>query len=163
MVHVKRHCSVEQLVDIYKLKTEGYSDREITRRTGVPVGTVYAAFNTMDKYLLRGKKQPKFSSHAYKRAMAIIKRELDKTVIERKLPTQTATEAVKADKYEKIEQAFVSFQNAVAEFIKSEVQEKSADVQKQLDEANEKIKTLEPVIEKAKTSNFVNNLKNIWQ
>lgn len=164
----RRPLTVDQIVQIYQLTKDGYTPNHVARESGVSYPTVTGTFRHIERYLL-GDYPKKFANHTYLRAARKIKKVEMQTVTERNtvssnpfIAVQETLPNLESDRYERIEQAFQTFQDRVADFIKEEVDARTEAVRVELGTAQAKLRRLEPVVEKAKNSNFVTNLKNRW-
>lgn len=122
-----RSLTTDELVEIYyKRSKEGLVWSSIATDLGVGLQTVAAAYKVLELYLNNNLLHPKQS---YARAIRQIREEKIKKTMPEKLPEPSL-----ADSYQVLDEAFVIFKQAVAQFIASQTRQ-------QVPSLSEEIKT----------------------
>ncbi len=155
--------TADQIYEAYRMKMiDGATVKEITVKTGITGTNIYSVFNTVPKYLT--KRPP--SSHEKRMATAYIEaanrlltdfpniplfetktRGKRRTRAKREQPAELQSTAMvpltdSPDRFMKLNQAFITFQSVVAEFIDEEYQAKQEKLIKEFSE----LKTLHEVV-----------------
>ncbi len=150
---IYKSLKAEELVDLYRSYKNGIGPTELGRKYGVYNTSILSAVESIDKYLLSGKTPLK---NSYIKAVKIIKESQENGVI--------TTYVKETDPYSILEAGLNAFiESAISPFVEAYIQKKIKDKNDYIDKIETENRELKGLLEKAKTQNWVTNLKKSFR